>query len=217
MAVLHILFNFILIASLFCLPLIMVSLTYGSETKSRFNKLAVFSFGILCAPLLVYMWIYRDDLTTPALFADAQAITLSGTADSVAKHREDLKFNDFFVLPIGSHGLEITRRLSALDGKRVHIKGYMVQQELAKPGYFLLTALPTKTTEADDSMADDLPPSTLFVHVQSPASQIISHRPGLLELTGFLSVGPKEESDTRVSNVRLILDSAASHAMMASN
>ena len=93
----------------------------------------------------------------------------------------------------------------------------MVQQESAKPGYFMLTPLPAKTSEADDSMADDLPPSTLFVHVHSHAGKIISHRPGLHEFTGYLSVGPKEESDTRVSSVRMMLDSAASHAIIAAN
>jgi hypothetical protein len=217
MAFLHILLNFILIACLLCLPLLMVSLTYDASTKSRFNKLTVFSTGMLCAPLLVYMWIYRDTLGSTQPLALEQTTSLHSTLNPIAQNVEDLKFSDFFVLPIGPHGLEITRRLSALDGKRVRIKGYMVQQELAKPGYFLLTALPTKTTEADDSMADDLPPSTLFVHVHSHAGQIISHRPGLLEFTGFLSVGPKEESDTRVSSVRLMLDSAASHAIIAAN
>jgi hypothetical protein len=215
MAVLHIMFNFIVIAGLLCLPLLMVSLTYGASTKSRFNKLTVFSIGMLCAPLLVYMWIYRD--TSPQPLALEQTSSLPSSLNPIAQNIEDLKFGDFFVLPIGSHGLEITRRLTALDGTRVRIKGYMVQQELAKPGYFLLTALPTKTTEADDSMADDLPPATVFVHVHSHAGKIISHRPGLLEFTGFLSVGPKEESDTRVSSVRLMLDSAASHAIIASN
>ncbi len=217
MAILFTLFNFILIVGLLALPLLMVTLTYGASTKSKLNKMVVFSVGMLCAPLLVYMWVYRDSLATPAPQADEQSLALHSPAPNLTQSAEDLKFSDFFVLPIGPHGLEITQRLTALDGKKVRIKGYMVQQELAKPGYFLLTALPAKTSEADDSMADDLPPSTLFVHVHSHAGNIISHRPGLLEFTGFLSVGPKEESDSRVSSVRLMLDSAASHAIIATN
>jgi hypothetical protein len=217
MAIHPILLDVILIVGMLCLPLVMLSLSYDASTRSRFNKLTVFSTGMLCAPLLVYMWIYRDTFSSLQQPALEQTTALRSPLNPVAQTVEDLKFSDFFVLPIGPHGLDITRRLSALDGKRVRIKGYMVQQELAKPGYFLLTALPTKTTEADDSMADDLPPSTVFVHMHSPIGHIISHRPGLLEFTGFLSVGPKEEPDTRVSNVRLMLDSAASHAIMASN
>lgn len=221
MAVINILVNFLLLALLLCLPFLMVALTYNKSTdrspKLTRSKFAVFSAGALCAPLAIYVWLYQE-ATTPTsnnLFENIAALHDRPVANAAPV--ENLKFSDFFILPIGPHGLEITQRLSALDGKKVRIKGYMVQQELAKPGFFLLTALPTKTTEADDSMADDLPPSTVFVHVHSNNGQTITHRPGLLEFTGFLSVGPKEESDTRVSSVRLMLDSASSRAMIASN
>jgi hypothetical protein len=217
MATLHILVNLILIVCLLSLPFLMLSLTYSTSTKSRFNKLTVFSTGMLCAPLLVYMWIYRDTLADTGRPAAEPSAAVHDAQNPPAQSVEDLKFSEFFKLPIGSRGLEITQRLTALDGKKVRIKGYMVQQESAKPGYFMLTPFPAKTSEDDDSMADDLPPSTVFVHVHSYAGKLIAHRPGLLEFTGHLSVGPKEESDTRVSSVRLMLDSATSHAMIAAN
>lgn len=211
MAVLDIFLNFILIASVLCLPLLMVQLTYGTSTKPRFNKLTVFSTGMLCIPLLLYMWMQRE---TPSA---AHALASEQTKYIDNGDAEDLKFSEFFKLPVGPQGLETTARLTSLNGKKVRIRGYMVQQELAKPGFFLLTPLPTKTTEADDSMADDLPPSTVFVHFRSHAGHNVAHRQGLLEFTGYLSVGPKEESDTRVSSVRLMLGSAASHDLIASN
>ncbi len=217
MAVPSIFFNIILLAFLFFLPFLAVSLHYGASTKSRFNQLSVLAISMLCVPVVLYMWINKDadaSNTTAAFssLSEAQSEINSSTAEI-----EDLKFSDFFKLPVGPQGLETTQRLTALEGKKVRITGYMVQQEIAIPGIFLLTPLPAKTREADDSMADDLPPSTVFVHIHSYSGHVIKHRPGLLQLTGVLSVGPKEESDTRVSNVRLMLDNATSHAMVASN
>jgi hypothetical protein len=217
MAVLHILFNFISLACLLCLPLLMVSLTYGSPTKSRFNKLTVFATGMMCVPLAAYMWLYRDTTTsTLTQFIDSTPAE-NNVSNPILADAEHIKFGDFFKLPIGPEGLEMTRRLVDLNGKKVRLVGYMVQQESAKPGFFLLTPLPAKTSEDDDSMADDLPPSTVFVHVDPLPGSAITYRPGLLELIGTLSIGPKEETDTRVSNVRLMLDSKTSHAIIAAN
>jgi hypothetical protein len=155
----------------------------------------------------------------------AQAFKVNGELGQPAYGVEDLKFNEFFKKPIGPRGLEPTERLTSLNGRRVRLVGYMVNQELAKPGFFLLTPLPAATTEADDSMADDLPPSTAFVHLDQRYSLVIPHMPELLQLTGVLSVGPKEEADTRVSSVRLLLDAetssnftaAAAHTLISKN
>lgn len=122
----------------------------------------------------------------------------------------ELKFRDFFVMPVGPRGLEMNPKLLALDGRRVRIVGYMAQQEEPHPGFFILAPVPVNVAEASDGMADDLPPATLVVHL--PAAQahtVAKHQPGLLAVTGTLSVGNREEADGRISMVRLQLDEPA--------
>jgi hypothetical protein len=129
----------------------------------------------------------------------------------------ELKFKDFFAMPVGPHGLEMTPKLLALDGKRVRILGYMAQQDDPHPGFFMLTPVPVNIAEASDSMADDLPLATLFVHLPpSQANEVASHQPGLLVLIGTLSVGNREEGDGRISMVQLQLDAAPENKASAS-
>jgi len=137
---------------------------------------------------------------------DVPASTLPALPADIA----ELKFNDFFVMPVGPRGLEMNPRLLALDGRRVRIVGYMAQQEEPHPGFFMLTPVPVNVAEASDGMADDLPPATLFVHLSAAqADTVAAHLPGLLVVTGTLSVGNREEADGRISMVRLQLDAPA--------
>jgi hypothetical protein len=119
----------------------------------------------------------------------------------------ELKFRDFFVMPVGPRGLEMTPKLLELDARRVRILGYMARQEDPHPGFFMLAPVPVNVAEASGGMADDLPPATLFVHLPpSQATTVVPHQAGLLVLTGTLSVGNREEGDGRISIVRLQLD-----------
>jgi hypothetical protein len=118
----------------------------------------------------------------------------------------ELKFSDFFVRPVGNRGLELTPKLRQLDGRRVRILGYMVREEDPSPGQFLLSPVPAQIHEHDNSLADDLPPSTLCVVVPQDAPQPVPFTPQLLLLTGTLSVGNRSEPDGRVSLARLTLD-----------
>ncbi len=65
----------------------------------------------------------------------------------------ELKFNKFFVQPVGDRGLELTDKLLKLDGQRVRILGYMVRQEEATPGKFLFAPLPVEVHEHDSQFA----------------------------------------------------------------
>ncbi|MBI3560692.1 MAG: hypothetical protein HY080_03100 [Gammaproteobacteria bacterium] len=125
----------------------------------------------------------------------------------------DLKFHDFFKMPVGSRGLRPTEKLLQLDGKRIRILGYMVKQEEPLDGMFLLTALPVTMGDEDESLADDLPPATLFVHLQN-TGQRLPYVAGLITLTGVLSVGGQEEGNGRVSTVRLLLDQGTAEELM---
>ena len=127
----------------------------------------------------------------------------------------ELRFNEFFKLPVGSFGLEATEKLLSLRGKRVRLLVYMVREEAPAPGVFILASLPVNAAEVADGPADDLPPTATFVHVAVNADQAVPYTPGLLLLTGVLEVGAKDESLDRVSTVRLYLDppSVASQAL----
>lgn len=118
----------------------------------------------------------------------------------------EIKFGEFFQKPIGPRGLELTEKLKALDGRRVRLLGYMVQEERAIAGRLLLAPFPVQLHSHDNTLADDLPPSTVHVVVPQAASAPLSFTPKLLLLTGTLSLGSHPEADGRTSLVRLILD-----------
>ena len=116
----------------------------------------------------------------------------------------DLRFHEMFRMPAGPRGLEPSQKLLQLDGRRVRIVGYMVDQEQMRS--FILAPLPLRLGDEDESLADDLPSGVVFVHPAAPDDRRHKHVPGLLELTGILSVGSFAEADDRVSTVRLTLD-----------
>ena len=130
----------------------------------------------------------------------AEAVTLR--PDGVT----ELKFSEFFVSPIGERGLRLTDKLRGLAGKRVRVLGYMAQQEQPVPGMFLFSAIPVRLNEEHYGLADDLPAATLFVSMPKNRDQVVPHTPGLMLLTGTLSVGNQEEADGRISTVRLALE-----------
>ena len=51
-----------------------------------------------------------------------------------------LRLQDFFQMPVGAQGLVISERLRRAQGMVVRLTGYVVQQEVATLGQFLLTA-----------------------------------------------------------------------------
>jgi hypothetical protein len=116
-----------------------------------------------------------------------------------------------FRLQVGPRGLEPSQKLLDLNGRRVRIVGYMVEQETMHN--LILAPLPLKLGDEDESFADDLPPGVVFVHFAAPTGHVSHHIPGLLELTGILDVGSFAESDGRVSTVRLTVDTVTSQEM----
>ena len=118
----------------------------------------------------------------------------------------EIRFDEIFNKPIGPGGLEYSAKVRSLEGRRVHLHGYMVARESAPPGSFLLTPLPVQLHETEYGLADDLPPTTVFIEAPAWRSRAISHRPGLLMVTGILQLGNREEPDGRISSVRLVLD-----------
>jgi hypothetical protein len=115
-----------------------------------------------------------------------------------------LEFSEFFERPVGPRGLVFTAKLQKLNAKRVRILGYMVRRDAAPEGSLILTPRPVLLHDIEYGLADDLPPSALYVTV--PEEREVPYTPGLLLLTGRLEIGNREEKDGRVSVVRLLLD-----------
>lgn len=118
----------------------------------------------------------------------------------------ELKFRDFFALPMGSRGPELTATIKKLDGQRVRILGYMVQYSYALPGTLLLTPFPVSMDDCHYGLADDLPPQTVRVDIPELAGKKVPFTPGMLLLTGILRLGPEQLANGRNFTVHLQLE-----------
>ena len=137
---------------------------------------------------------------------DAQTSTVKLTAT-------ELSFREFYKLPIGPNGLEPTAKLLSLKDKRVHLKGFMVKAEEPVAGIFMVTLVPVNIPEKEDGPSDDLPGATVFVHMPAEdRAKILAYRPGMWDLVGTLQLGAKDETNGRISYVRLLLDQAPAQA-----
>ncbi len=126
----------------------------------------------------------------------------------------ELRFNEFFKQPMGSRGLEMSAKLGSVNGQTVQITGYMVQQEVPHLGRFMLSPRPVQMSEHADGDADDLPAALVTVYLDPAQSNwLIPYTRGLVAITGQLRVGRLEESDGRVSWVRLMLPPQATRGM----
>lgn len=127
---------------------------------------------------------------------------------------QTLNFRDFFQQPPGSQGMHITDTLRRADGQTMALTGYMVQQERPSLGRFMLTPRPVRMSEHADGDADDLPAAWVMVYLDPSQQEFaVPHARGLIEVRGVLSVGRLEESDGRVSWVRLQLAPEATRGM----
>lgn len=131
-----------------------------------------------------------------------------------AADTQDLKFRDFFALPIGPRGLVPSQRLLGLANQRVRIVGYMARQEDPSPGILIVAPVPVALGDEDERFSDDLPASAIYVHLSAADSGVTAAwMPGLLSFSGVLRIGATSEADGRISFVRLELDSALSRAI----
>jgi hypothetical protein len=167
-------------------------------SSSRFVVRSLLT-GVLCLHALVVAAsapgiasAHRDDAATRVPASLAVQKTLGPPPAGVT----ELRFRDLFKLPVGPKGLEPTEKLLALDGKRVRIIGYMVRQSPAPAGMFLLSPLPAALGDEDESLADDLPPTTLAISLDESRDLVLPMLPGLLQITGTLHVGMRVDPAT---------------------
>jgi len=150
-------------------------------------------------------------LLTALLWLPGNSMAQSPTEPEAAI---ELPFRDFFRLPLGPYGAQISERLALADGRRVRLVGYMVQRETATPGQFLLTPRPVQMSEHADGDANDLPPATVLVRLDpSQADWAVPHVRGLVGVTGVLEVGRREQADGQVFWVGLQLGAEATRSM----
>lgn len=132
-----------------------------------------------------------------------------------------LGFDEFFKMPVGRFGLEMSDKLKGLDGKKVRLRGFMVKEDRCRGGHahnpadadkevvkgrFMLSPAPVMVSYACFGTSDDLFPQTVFVRIPELANKPVPYSSTPLELIGTLSVGPSQEPDDRISQVRLDLD-----------
>ena len=173
----------------------------------------------MCAALLAGPVGATENNSLAARASDQQtpaaAITVQRNLPTLPASITELKFAEFFTMPIGPRGLVASAKLLALSGKSVRLVGYMARAEKPVPGMFILTPLPVSLGDEDESLSDDLPASSVFVHLDAANEKTLSYYPGLLQLTGTLLLGPFEELDGHVSTVRLQLDAALTQVLLS--
>ncbi len=151
-----------------------------------------------------------------SLLAAGTAASAQELTPPTQKPAQPLQFRDFFQQPVGSKGMQITDTLRQADGQTIRLTGYMVKQERPGMGRFMLTPRPVQMSEHADGDADDLPAAWVMVYLDpSQKDFAVPHVRGLVEVSGVLSVGRLEESDGRVSWVRLQLPQDATRGMNA--
>lgn len=126
----------------------------------------------------------------------------------------ELKFGDFFRMPIGPAGLEPTEKLLSANGRKVRLVGYVVKEEDAREARLILAPLPVTLGDEDESLSDDLPATAVFVHLTGVGKRTPPYLAGLVQLVGILDVGTVDEADGRPSTVRLRLDAATSRQIL---
>jgi hypothetical protein len=179
----------------------------ASTISRNFASVLLVSFGALASDYAAANGAAKESSAQSTVRQAPAAIAVLGDLPKPPSGATELKFREFFKMPVGPRGLDPSEKLAALAGKRVRLVGYMVQQEKPASEFFVLTPLPLSLGDEDESLSDDLPASTVFVHfVNSTSAKAIPYFSGLLQLTGTLELGPHEESDGHVSTVRLQLD-----------
>lgn len=180
---------------------------------SRFRRLLP---GLVLAALPLLAHAHGDTVSIPSVAARdvPRALAVRGELGTPPHGVAELKFGDLFRMPVGPLGLEPSDKLAALDGKRVRMVGYVVPLYPPAEDRFLLSPLAVDIGHEDESLADNIPPSAVMVHLSESAGATIPRIPGLVQLTGTLSVGSREDAASgRVSSVQLTLDAPVARAL----
>lgn len=160
-------------------------------------------FLTLCTALIANA--HEQNANTSLEAPSLQGLQVNGALTAPANGVTNLKFGEFYKMPVGPRGLELTPKLLSLAGKKIRIVGYMAKAEPATPSMFILSPLPVEMGDEDEKLVDDFPPNSLFVHM-GESQLMLPYIEGLMNLTGVLRVGSFNEPDGHVSTFQLELD-----------
>ena len=142
-------------------------------------------------------------LLVPFLALVVFAQQRSNTTDKTT-HQDaaKLSFSEFF--EASTQSLKPSAKLKSFNNKRVRLTGFMAQMENELESSFFLVPRPVFCDEEGGGNAD-IPPEAVLVIVPFRLKQRIPFIPGLLEVSGILEIGNREENE-RVSSIRLIME-----------
>ena len=113
-----------------------------------------------------------------------------------------LRFGD--LIDHGPSGPTVSSSARAADGQRVRMVGYMAHLELGPSDGFYLSPTPVHGDEMGAGTGD-LPLASVRVHLD-PVPPALPEVEGLVAVEGRFEVGPKEDSDGRLSHLRMFVD-----------
>jgi hypothetical protein len=149
-----------------------------------------------------------EELAKQLNAAQAERPATTITLPPVPKGVEELRFQDFYKLPVGPRGLEPTHQLLSLNGKRVRILGYMAEIQCENKREFIFSPVPLQPQPEEYGLCDDIPATHILVTVPGNPDEPLHHVSGPLLLTGLLAVGESSKSG-ETSFVRMQLDAPA--------
>lgn len=121
-----------------------------------------------------------------------------------------LAFADLYQMPVGPRGLVPTDRLLAVAGLRVELTGFVVRRGEPVAAPVILAPLPLRLGDEDESLADELPPTVIYLHpVDARHIDTLQACRGAARVAGVLELGPIAEADGRISYVRVLTDATS--------
>jgi hypothetical protein len=115
-----------------------------------------------------------------------------------------IRLQSFFKMPIGPKGLEVSEKV--LNGQKIRLTGYMVQNELPTQGVFMLSPRPIQLSEHADGDANDLPAAVCLVYLDDRQKNwVVPHIAGPLTVEGQFTFKRIEASDGSVAWFHLYL------------
>jgi hypothetical protein len=152
--------------------------------------------------------------TTTALWMGSTQ-PLTSTA-SAPRQITELRFREFLLSSSDTTTSPVSPTLHQADGQAVQLVGYMVRQERATPGRFLLASRPLVQTQTD-TQAHVLASTTVRIELDvGQQDWAVPHVPGLITVNGVLRVNQPEAHTGQQIWLRLQLGPNATHSMNAS-
>lgn len=118
-------------------------------------------------------------------------LVVRGPLETPSRDVTELRFQDIHTRPFGPRGLELSEKATRLDGRRVRIVGYMLNQSPPAEDGLFLSPVPATVGAQDEGLADDVPASALFVRLPDSAlarakRHWVPYLPGPLVFEGTL-------------------------------